>query len=189
MHAVGPILACRVLTVVGLFAAAGAVNGCGGMSDSTSSSRDAAVRHRSCPPHDLSFRPSTDPRTATALVPVQPFGVLVCRYWGRHDAGRYGTLAGQRYVAEDSKLGGLVARLDALKPFPTAPVVSCPTAGGRSVLLLFRYRDASDDPVRIRRGGCVLVSNGRSVDLWEDGELSLGERWPDEGVLQLRLVG
>jgi len=55
--------------------------------------------------------------------------------------------------------------------------------------LLFRYRDASDDPVRIRRGGCVLVSNGRSVDLWEDGELSLGEHWPDEGVLQLRLVG
>jgi hypothetical protein len=182
MHAVrSPILACRVLTMVALFAAAGAVNGCGGKSNGTSSSREAIV-HRSCPPRDLTFRPSADPRTATVLVPVRPIGVLVCRYWGRHDTGRRGTLAGHRYVSEVSKLAGLAAKLDALKPFPTV-AVSCPTFGGRSVLLLFRYRDASDDPVRIDRGGCVGVSNGRTPELWDDGQLSLGEHWPDEGVL------
>jgi hypothetical protein len=194
MHrALSPILACRVLTIVALVAAAGAVNGCGGKSNSTSSSRDAVV-HRSCPPRDLTFRPSTDPRTATVLVPVesigvvqvQPIGVLVCRYWGRHDLGRHGTLAGRRHVADDSKLAGLIAKLDALKPFPIetgGPAVSCPVLGGRSVLLLFQYRDASDDPVRISNAGCVTVSNGRLPDLWDDRELSLGEHWPDEGVL------
>jgi hypothetical protein len=41
----------------------------------------------------------------------------------------------------------------------------------------------SDNPVRIVRGGCVRVSNGHPPDLWDDGELGLGEHWPDEGVL------
>jgi hypothetical protein len=185
IHAVrSPILACRVLRIVVLFAAAGAVNGCAGKSNRTGSSREAVV-HRSCPLRNLTFRPSADPRTATVLVPTHPAGVLVCRYWGRRDTGRYGTLAGHRYVAEDSKLVGLVAKLDALKPFPIAsggPAVSCPVLGGRSALLLFRYRDASDDPVRIRHGGCVRVSNGRPPDLWGEG-LTLGEHWPDEELL------
>jgi hypothetical protein len=95
--------------------------------------------------------------------------------------GRQWTLAGQRNIAEDSKLAGLVAKLDALKPLPTV-AVSCPDFGGRSVLLLFRYRGASDDPVRILRGGCVRVSNGRPPDLWGEG-LSLGEHWLDEGIV------
>jgi len=162
-----------------LIAAAGAVSGCAGKANSPGSSPEA-VGHRSCPPRDLTFRPSTDPRTATVLVPAQPVDVLVCRYWGRHDTGRHGTLAGHRYVAGASKLAGLVATLNALKPFPTVPV-SCPVFGGRSVLLLFRYRGTSDDPVRIVRAGCVYVGNGRPPDRWDDGEL--GEHWPDEGVL------
>jgi hypothetical protein len=186
MHAVrSPILACRVLTVGALFAATGVVNGCAGRSNGAGSSREAVV-HRSCPRRDLTFRPSTDPRTTTVLVPAQPIGVLACRYWGRHDRGRFGTLAGHRHVAEDSKLAGPIAKLDALKPFPIAtggPAVSCPVFGGRSVLLLFQYRNASDDPVRISNGGCVSVSNGRPPELWDDRELSLGEHWPDEGVL------
>jgi hypothetical protein len=185
MHAVrSPILACRGLRIVALFAAAGAIIGCAAKSIGTGSSREA-VLHRSCPLRDLTFRPSSDARTATVLVPVQPIGVLVCRYWGRHDTGRPWTLAGHRYVAKDSKLAGLVAKLDALKPFPIetgGSAVSCPEFGGRSVLLLFQYRDASDDPLRIDRGGCVSVSNGRQPDLWGEG-LSLGEHWPDEGVL------
>jgi hypothetical protein len=172
------------LTIVALFVAAGAVDGCAGKSHGSGSSREAVVR-RSCPLRDVTFRPSTDPRTATVLVPEQPIGVLVCRYWGRHDLGRRWTLAGHRHVAEDSKLAGLIAKLDALKPFPIAtggPAVSCPVFGGRSVLLLFQYRDASDDPVRISNGGCVMVSNGRPPDLWGEG-LTLGQHWPDEGVL------
>ncbi|MCW3056443.1 MAG: hypothetical protein JWO21_412, partial [Solirubrobacterales bacterium] len=97
MHAVrSPILASRLATIVALFAAADAVNGCAGKSNGTGSSREAIV-HRSCPLRDLTFRPSTDPRTATVLVPAQPIGVLVCRYWGRPETARPGTLAGQRY--------------------------------------------------------------------------------------------
>src|SRR5450759_2605331 len=65
----------RVLSVVAVVAAAGAVNGRGGKSNSTSSSRHAVV-HRSCPLRDLTCRPGTDPRTATVLVPAQPIGVL-----------------------------------------------------------------------------------------------------------------
>jgi hypothetical protein len=179
MHGVrSPILASRLFSIVILVAAAGAVSGCAGKG----SGSQGAVMHRPCPLRDLVFRPSTDPRTATVLVPLRPIGVLVCRYWGRDDTGRYGMLVRHLYVAGDPKLAGLVAKLDALKPFP-AVAVSCPAFGGRSVLLLFQYRDASDDPVRIGRGGCVTVSNGRLPDLWDDGELSLGEHWPDEGLL------
>jgi hypothetical protein len=176
-----PIQAFRALTIVALFGAAVAINSCAGTPSSTDSSRKA-VLHRSCPLRDLTFRPSTDSRTATVLVPAQPNGVLICRYWGRHDTGRRGTLAGHRYVAGGSNLAGLVAKLDSLKLFPTAPAPSCQAFGGRSVLLLLQYPDASDDPVRIGREGCVRVSNGRLPVLWGEA-LSLGEHWSDEGLL------
>jgi hypothetical protein len=176
-----PILASRLLSIVVLLAGTGALNGCAGKRTGTSTSREAVV-HQPCPQRDLAFMPSTDPRTATVLVPFGPSGVLVCRYWGGDDTGRPWTLAGRGYTAEGSKLAGLVAKLDALKPFPTAPAPSCPVFGGRSILLLFQYRDASDDPVRILRRGCVSVSNGRPPSLWGEG-LRLGEHWPDEGVL------
>jgi hypothetical protein len=184
LHVVrSPILGPRLSTIVALLAAAGGVSGCAGKSSGTGSSRDARV-HRSCPPRDRSFPPSADPRTATVVVPAQPVGVLICRYWGRHDISRRAwTLAGHRYVVEDPKLNRLGAQLNALKPFPTSRAVSCPEFGGRSVLLIFRYRDASDDPVRVLRAGCVSVSNGRLPDLWDDGEVNLGEHWPDEGVV------
>jgi hypothetical protein len=114
------------------------------------------------------------------LVPAAPTGALVCRYWGSQDVGRRWTLAGGRHLAAPL-LGRLAARLDRLDRIPNAPAPSCPVFGGRSVLFLFHYRGASDDPVRILRVSCVEVSNGR-VERWVQG-LPLGEHWPDEGLI------
>lgn len=139
-----------------------------------------AVQHRGCPRNDRDFAPSPDPATHDVLVPDHPIAVLVCRYWGEGDSGPQGVLAAQRYVTVNMKLQAFVRKLNTLRPIPQA--ASCPVFGGRSVLLLFRYRDAADDPVRIVRSGCIPVSNGHLLD--RDGEgLGLGDHWPDEGVL------
>lgn len=114
------------------------------------------------------------------LVPAAPTGALVCRYWGSQDVGRRWTLAGGRHLAAPL-LGRLAARLDRLDRIPNAPAPSCPAFGGRSVLFLFHYRGASDDPVRILRVSCVEVSNGR-VERWGQS-LRLGTHWPDEGLI------
>jgi hypothetical protein len=116
------------------------------------------------------------------LIPGEPAAVLVCRYWGRHDAGASQSLAGQRQVPNGAKLRSFVRELNALPPIPKDPPPSCPVFGGRSLLLLFRYRDAPDDPVLILRSGCTPVSNGHLRERFGEA-LVLGEHWPDEGVL------
>ena len=136
--------------------------------------------HRPCPLTDLRFAPSPHSATYTRMVPGEPVGALVCRYWGRGDSGYHPyTLAEQRYVPAARKLSQLAAGLDALKPNGT--IASCGTAGGRSVLVMFRFRDEPDDPVRILRSGCTVASNGH-LERIATG-LEVGEHWPDEGLL------
>jgi hypothetical protein len=74
----------------------------------------------------------------------------------------------------------LAAHLDALPRFPTDPAPSCPAFGSRSDVMYFHYPHASDDPVRIKREGCVPVTNGRMVRI---GLSLLDHHWPDEGLL------
>jgi hypothetical protein len=116
------------------------------------------------------------------LVPGDPEAVLVCRYWGRQDTGSAYSLAGQRQVLEGVKLRSFVRKLNALPLVPKDPPASCPVSDGRSVLLLFRYREAPDDPVQIVRSSCTPVSNGRLRERFGEG-LALGAHWPDEDVL------
>jgi hypothetical protein len=157
-------------------ALAATVTGCGHGATS------ATVGHRRCPPADRTFVPSNDRRTAAKLVPATPVGVLICRYWGSGDTGAPWTLAQQRYAPASARLDRLVAKLNALRPIPTSPAPSCPVFGGRSVMLLFRFRAESDDPVRVRRVSCTSVGNGHIERLWGLG-LFVGEHWPDEGAI------
>ena len=115
------------------------------------------------------------------LVPPHPDAVLVCRYWGFEDSGPRWTLAGQRYASRSGRLERLVTELDALEPI-SAPFPSCPSAGGRSVLLVFGYRHAPEDPVRIVREACNPVSNGWLKDRYGLG-LPTGVHWLDEGLI------
>jgi hypothetical protein len=177
----------RIGPLVLVVFALGSLSSCGGQARAINSvpainSPAARVVHRRCPPSDRTFEPSSDPSTMRTLVPAGPTAVLVCRYWGDGDAKTPRTLAGRRYITADHAVNRLVDRLDALSPIPTRPVPSCPVFGGRSVLLLFRYRLVSDDPVRILREGCVPVSNGWLRDRYGEG-LELGEHWPDEGLI------
>jgi hypothetical protein len=142
----------------------------------------AVVRHRTCPPSDRTFAGSPESATRAVLVPGDPAAVLVCRYWGRHDTGAPDSLAGQRQVVEGAKLRSFVSKLNTLSPIPTEPPASCPVSSGRSLLLLFRYRDTPDDPVQIVRSGCTPVSNGHLRERFGE-DLVLGTHWPDEGAL------
>ena len=121
-------------------------------------------------------------RRSSVGVPATPVGVLVCRYWGSGDAGARWTLAQERYVPAGARLDRLVAKLNALRPIPTSPAPSCPVFGGRSVLLLIRFRSESDDPVRVLRASCASVGNGHINGLWGLG-LFAGQHWPDEGII------
>ncbi len=147
---------------------------------STSTLAQRAAPPRRCPASDAKIESSSDPRTALELVPPHPLGALACRYWGDHDVGQRGTLAGERAIEANPALSRLITRLDALKP-ERYPVPSCPVFGGRSILLLFHYRAASDGPVRILRETCPEATNGRLTRLALG--LSGGEHWPDEGLL------
>jgi hypothetical protein len=162
----------------GLLAAAVALAGCAGAGSASSS----AVSHRSCPAGDRRFTPGASAgATGRVLVPGAPASVLVCRYWGSADFGPVSHLAGQRLAAGPA-VAELARRLDELAAIPTSPAPSCPVFAGRSVLFVFRYRSAADVPVRVFRGGCIPVSNGRVRD--RDGEgFDWGLRWPDEGLV------
>lgn len=119
------------------------------------------------------------------LVPAQPIGALICRYWGANDSGhRALSFAEATSVASTTTLDHMVALLDALRSYavPNAPAGTCPVFGGRSDLIIFHYRDGSDDLVRILKECRVPVSNGRIVR----GGLGIGPaegHWPDEGLL------
>jgi hypothetical protein len=152
----------------------------GGCGAQTRTAR-VAIHDPSCPSSDGHVQPSPDPRTAGVLVPAGPIGALVCRYWGRGDFGADWALAGARDVRASSRLNRLVRELDALRPVGL-PVASCGVLGGRSVLILFHYPRASDDPVRILRDSCTFVGNGRVPVRYGDS-LPSGEHWPDERLL------
>ncbi len=164
--------ACSSLTVAALV-----LGGCGGARTHTA----LGVRHRACPPSDRRFGPSPDAAARQTLVPGTPEAVLVCRYWGERDTGPLLRLAGQR-SASGSRVARLAARLDALRPIPTGRALSCPVLGWRSVLLLFRYPNSPDDPVRIVLANCIYVSNGWLRDRNGLG-IAFGEHWPDEGLV------
>ena len=156
------------------------LTGCSGGATTISPSPVAA--HERCPPSDATVTSSPDRMTATVLVPRGATGVLVCRYWGEGDIGRRWMLAGERTAAAGRALDDLIVRLDALQARPGEhPAPSCPVFGGRSVVLLFRYRGERDDPVRILRATCPVATNGRLTRLALG--LAQGKHWPDEGLL------
>jgi hypothetical protein len=82
----------------------------------------------------------------------------------------------------------MVALLNGLPALTrSGPVGTCPELGGRSDLIIFRYRDGRRDLVRILKYCRVPVSNGRTV---KEG-LGIGPaegHWPDEGLLYRALV-
>jgi hypothetical protein len=139
---------------------------------------------RLCPRLNARLKASSDPATERVLVPTQPTGALICRYWGSHDSGQHKlSFAGVAAVASTNSLDHMVALLNALPALvPSAPVGTCPVLGGRSDLIIFRYRDGRRDPVRILKECREPVSNGRIVKYG----LGIGPaegHWPDEGLL------
>jgi hypothetical protein len=177
------------LPVIGCLVVAGSMSsGCGGQAHVSTSARssnaplESLAFHGRCPVRDALEKASPDPSTASLLVPPRPTGALICRYWGINDRGqRPAALAGARPVNDSGSLARLVARLDALPPFPGQPAPSCPALGGRSEVIYFHYAAAADDPVRIVRQGCAAVSNGRIVRYGLT--LPAGRHWQDEGLI------
>jgi len=175
--------ACTLLVIL-----LGVSSGCGsgrahamGSVSTTHAPLEAVAYHRRCPASDVRVEASPEPATASVLVPAHPTSALICRYWGLSDPGhREEALAGTLTIHNAVSMGHLAMRLDALPPFPTKPLPSCPSFGGRSGVIFFHYHRTSDDPVRIKREGCVPVGNGRLLRLG----LSLPQRhWSDEALL------
>lgn len=173
--------------IVSLLAITLGASSCGKQAHATTSALaahaplEAVAHHQRCPGSDAHAEASPEPITASVLVPAHPTSALICRYWGLSDPGhREASLAKTLSVHNAVVADHLAERLDALPPFPRKRASSCPSFGGRSDVIFFHYRLASDDPVRIKREACVPVSNGRLLR----AGLSLPYRhWPDEGLL------
>jgi hypothetical protein len=180
----------RTVTSLALLAVALTASGCGGPGHAVGSvsgkheALEGASDGRLCPRRNAPLKVSSDPATARELVPAQPAGALICRYWGSNDSG-HGKLsfAEAMSVASTTVLDHMVALLDALPTYvETHPYGTCPVLGGRSDLIIFSYRDGRRDPVRILKECRVPVSNGRVVKVG----LGIGPaegHWPDEGLL------
>lgn len=138
--------------------------------------------HTRCPRTDRLHEASPDPRTTRTLVPSGPTSALICRYWGFDDMGREGTFAGTRFVTDAATVGRAVTRLDALRPLFRGPH-TCPAFGDRSELIFFRYRHASDDPVRIVVDCLIPVTNGRLVMGGLAGLRAGDVHWLDESLV------
>jgi hypothetical protein len=162
---------------------ASACGGHGGSASRTHAPFEAVAYHLRCPPTDARHEASPDPMTAGVLVPTHPTGALICRYWGFHDSGRKASFAGARSVTDTTALNRAAAVLDKLPPlYEGSPATSCPELGGRSELIFFHYRRASDDQVRVLKVCRVPVSNGRLAK----EAIGIGPteaQWPDEGLL------
>jgi hypothetical protein len=180
----------RTVTSVALLAMTLAASGCGGPGHAVGSASgkhealEEASDGRLCLRRNAPLKASSDPATARELVPAQPVGALICRYWGSNDSGHSQlSLAKAMSVASTTALDHMVALLDALPSYVrNPPFGTCPVLGGRSDLIIFRYRDGRRDPVRILKECRVPVSNGRVV---KEG-LGIGPaegHWPDEGLL------
>jgi hypothetical protein len=179
----------RTVSSLVLLAVALAASGCSGPGHAigSTSGKQRALEvtsdGRLCPRRNARLRASSDPATARELVPAQPAGALICRYWGSNDSGHELSLAEAMLVASPTALGHMAALLNALPPFArNGPAGTCPVFGGRSDLIVFRYRDGRRDPVRISKECRVPVSNGRIV---REG-LAIGpaeSHWPDEGLV------
>jgi len=180
----------RTVTSVALLAVTLTASGCGGPGHAIGSASgkhvalEEASDGRLCPRRNVRLEASSDPATTSVLVPAQPAGALICRYWGSHDSGHSKlSFAEAMSVASTTALDHMVALLNALPTYvETHPLGTCPVLGGRSDLIIFRYRDGRRDPVRILKECRVPVSNGRVVKVG----LRIGPaegHWPDEGLL------
>lgn len=160
--------------------------GCGGGSKGSDTTSQPAVKltlgvaRRDCPPSDADIQLKPEPSKATVLAPADPIAAVICRYRARRER-QPNRLAGALHVGSD-QAKRLAVRLDALKPFASGPVSSCPMLGGRSILVVFSYADGTRASDLLVHSGCVPVSNGHIV---REG-LGLGTaegHWPDEGLL------
>src|SRR5438309_11863873 len=112
----------RTVSSAALLVVALTAFGCGGPGHkmgSTSGKRAAlkASHGRLCPRRNAGLRASSDPATARVLVPTQPTGALICRYWGSNDSGHDElSFAGAVSVASAATLDHMVALLNALPP-------------------------------------------------------------------------
>jgi hypothetical protein len=187
----------RGIAVVGV--AAIVVSGCGGarmsVTPSVMTPLTVSVTGRECPASDAKPRLVLDSSAGSVLVPGHPTSALFCRYWGgglgdvkghvvesEHGHPARG-FAGARLLVRQDLTSHLAGELDALGPIGPHP--NCDEVlGGRSELIVFRYRRAGVARVLIVLSACVPVSNGRIVR----AGLGMGDRdgethWLDEALL------
>jgi hypothetical protein len=150
---------------------------------------------RLCPASDAKPRLVLDRLAGRVLVPGHPTSALFCRYWGGgledlHDRVAEGedghaarSLAGARQVVRQDLTSYLAGELDALRPIGRN--ANCDEVlGGRSELVVFRYRGAGEARVLIVLINCVPVSNGRIVRYGLGMGHGNGEsHWLDEKLL------
>jgi hypothetical protein len=176
----------RLIAAVGLVTL---VSGCGSAVPRRPSAETplaVAASMSLCPASDVSPRVLLGHPAGRVLVPGRPASAVLCRYWGgtdSKDGHPTHSLAGALRVSREEVASYLAAEMDALRA--VSPRANCDEIlGGRSELILFRYRGAGEARVRITRAGCVPVTNGRLVR--EGLGLKHGGgtgHWPDEELL------
>jgi hypothetical protein len=163
------------------------LGGCGGAktiatSSSTVTPLTLSAALRVCRSSDAHLRLKPEAGKASVLVPANPVGAVICRYWAR-DERPPNRLAEGFDVGKDGARR-LTSELDALQPFATSPVSSCPGGmGGRSVVFVFNYVDGTHASDLLIRSGCVPVTNGHIVREGLGLPANNEAHWPDEGLL------
>ena len=119
----------------------------------------ATASTAACPTRDT--RKAGNPPSAdlsNALVPGQPAGAIICRYYGNNEKPEAaGSLARSKTIAGDQarQFGAELnagIRQDAL--------IDCPSDDGTSVRVIFTYAGGRTLTVQAELGGCGFANNG-----------------------------
>jgi hypothetical protein len=113
---------------------------------------------RQCPKSGTGRRDNENPFAKKTLVPSGTPSALICRYQGRHTAGPRPAPEAEVLHAGSRRFARLLRAFEQLEPV-RAGAVGCPTGRPLRYLVAFRYRNQSDDYVRVDFNGCGLVTN------------------------------
>jgi hypothetical protein len=119
----------------------------------------AAANTVTCPDFDPQATPNGSSADLSTLVPGQPTGAVMCRYYGQADApSRPRTLANSATI-DANEAATLAAAFNSGRPGP-AGIFNCPRDDDSSIRVYYSYQGGRTVVLSVRRTGCQLARNG-----------------------------
>lgn len=119
---------------------------------------------RSCPAALGGMQDVVNSYAGDALVPPNPIGGLICRYWSTIPQPEDSKSPGSLYLAvvlAPAVAANLATVIDAISTAPPRGTVACPSDDGSASIIAFAYASRPDVDLWFHDSGCATLDNGR----------------------------